>query len=472
MTWQHAAVAERLPEPVTGPVPADATLLQATIAETAIAAGDIGCHMADIAGTVDDVRQLAHSQTNRFASVGADVGAIVTANERMRSEAHRTAETARDTRASVEQSLGAAVGQIESGLSAVGHSLGDAIEATNQIAQVAAQTRMVALNAAIQAAHAGNEGKSFAVVASAVRDLAEEIQASSKTIAATLGELTATIRTLASTESSRTRAGTQAGLRESVDAALAQFRNDFDGVARGIEQLAQSAAANVAGCARVDASVRSMAQEVAGLALSIDAAAKKSDRLLGISERLIEVTANSGALTDDTPFIECALQVGAEMSRLLTDAVDSGRITATDLFDETYEPVPGSSPQQHLTRFVALTDRLFPAVQESVLEWSDRVTFCAAVDRNGFLPTHNQKYSKPQRADAAWNAANCRNRRLFQDRTGLAAGRNRKAFLVQTYRRDMGGGQFAILKEVDVPIAVGGRHWGNVRLAFRPARTV
>lgn len=472
MTGQHAAVAERLPDASASPAPTDANLLQATIAETAIAAGDIGCHMADIAGTVDDVRRLAHSQTTRFASVGGEVSAIVAANERMRIEAHRTAETARGTRASVEQSLGAAVGQIESGLSAVGRSLGDAIEATNQIAQVAAQTRMVALNAAIQAAHAGSEGKSFAVVASAVRDLAEEIQTSSKTIAATLGELTATIRTLASTESSKSHTGKQAGLRESVDAALAQFREDFDGVARAIEELAQSAATNVAGCSRVDASVRSMAQEVSGLALSIDSAAKKSERLLGISERLIEVTANSGALTDDTPFIDCAMEIGAEMSHLLSESVDTGRISVADLFDEKYEPIPGSAPQQHLTRFVNLTDRLFPALQESVLEWSDRVTFCAAVDRNGYLPTHNQKYSKPQRTDPEWNAANCRNRRLFQDRTGLAAGRNRKAFLVQTYRRDMGGGQFAILKEVDVPITVRDRHWGNIRLAFQPTRTI
>ena len=472
MTGQHSAVAARLPDPVASPPPPDARLLQATIAETAIAAGDIGCHTADIAGTVDDVRKLAHSQTERFSSVGNDVSQIVTANERMRVEARQTAETARGARASVERSLGAAVGQIETGLSAVGQSLGDALEATNQIAQVAAQTRMVALNAAIQAAHAGNEGKSFAVVASAVRDLAEEIQGSSKTIAATLGDLAATIRTLASKDVAKAHPGHPAGLRESVDTALAQFREDFDDVASRIERLAESAAANVDSCTRVDESVRSMAEEVSGLATSIDSAAKKSERLLGISERLIEVTANSGALTDDTPFIDCALEVGAEMSRLLSEAVAAGEISVADLFDENYRPVPATTPQQHLTQFVALTDRLFTPLQESVLEWSNRVTFCAAVDRNGFLPTHNQKYSKPQRADAEWNAANCRNRRLFQDRTGLAAGRNRKAFLVQTYRRDMGGGQFAILKEVDVPIVVRDRHWGNVRLAFRPARTV
>lgn len=41
---------------------------------------------------------------------------------------------------------------------------------------------------------------------------------------------------------------------------------------------------------------------------------------------------------------------------------------------------------------------------------------------------------------------------------------------MQTYRRDMGGGVFAILKEADAPISIGGRHWGNVRLAYRVER--
>ena len=182
------------------------------------------------------------------------------------------------------------------------------------------------------------------------------------------------------------------------------------------------------------------------------------------------MTAASGAQTDDSPFIDCAVSVAEEMSLLLDEAVARREISLDDLFDEHYAPVANTDPPQHLTRFVALTDRLFTPVQESVLEWSDRVTFCAAVDRNGFLPTHNLKYSKPQGPDVAWNTANCRNRRLFKDRTGQAAGRNVKPFLVQTYRRDMGGGKFAILKEVDAPISVGGRQWGNLRLAFRPTR--
>ena len=90
-----------------------------------------------------------------------------------------------------------------------------------------------------------------------------------------------------------------------------------------------------------------------------------------------------------------------------------------------------------------------------------------AVDRNGYIPTHNQAYSMPQRPeDTAWNIANSRNRRIFDDRAGLLAAHNRSPTFCQTYDRDMGGGRVVFLKEADCPIMVDDMHWGNMRLAY------
>jgi methyl-accepting chemotaxis protein len=87
---------------------------------------------------------------------------------------------------------------------------------------------------------------------------------------------------------------------------------------------------------------------------------------------------------------------------------------------------------------------------------------------NGYLPTHNHRFSQPQRrGDPVWNAAHCRNRRIFDDRVGLAAGRSTRPFLLQSCRRDMGGGNFALMKDVSAPIFVQRRHWGGLRLAYR-----
>lgn len=447
-----------------GPARGGATA-QTVVVEVARAASVLGSEMADIAGTIDDTRKLALSQAQRFESLGHDVAGMVRNNQSILQSADTTARSATQTREDVEQALAAAVGRIETGLASVGASLRGVLSSTNDIARIAQQTRIVALNAAVQAAHAA-DGRPFAVVAAAVRELAEQIQTSSRTVATTLTGLEQSIRQL-TTDEPQSGTAEGAGLRSVVESALKRFKTEFGEVESRIGQVADLARSSLEDCAKVDQAVQSMGSEVMQFETAISAAAVKSENILRMSEALMELTANSGAETDDTPFIQTAIAVAHELQALLEAAVAKGDVSIADLFDESYKPVANTDPPQFLTRFVALTDKLFTPVQETVLEWSDRVVFCAGVDRNGFLPTHNLKYSKPQGSDPVWNAANCRNRRLFQDRTGAAAGKNVRPFLVQTYRRDMGGGKFAILKEVDAPIAISGRHWGNVRLAYR-----
>ena len=108
------------------------------------------------------------------------------------------------------------------------------------------------------------------------------------------------------------------------------------------------------------------------------------------------------------------------------------------------------------------------AIQEPLLGSDSRMTFCAAVDRNAYLPVHNRFYSKPQKPDdPAWNTANCRNRRIFDDRAGLCAARNVRPALIQSYPRDMGNGVVIMMREIDAPIRVFGKHWGALRTAYK-----
>ena len=69
--------------------------------------------------------------------------------------------------------------------------------------------------------------------------------------------------------------------------------------------------------------------------------------------------------------------------------------------------------------------------------------------------------------DVAFNTANSRNRRIFNDPAGLAAGRNQRSYLIQSYARDMGNGKTVMMREIDVPIRVNGRHWGGFRTAYK-----
>ena len=91
-----------------------------------------------------------------------------------------------------------------------------------------------------------------------------------------------------------------------------------------------------------------------------------------------------------------------------------------------------------------------------------------AVARTGLIARHNRQFKPVQRpGDVVWNAIHCRNRRIFNDRTGLASARHQRPFLLQTYRRDIGGGVFVLLKEAQAPIPVMSRHGGGLRLACK-----
>jgi methyl-accepting chemotaxis protein len=220
-------------------------------------------------------------------------------------------------------------------------------------------------------------------------------------------------------------------------------------------------------CTGLDQQMSSIVGEIGQSGRALGAAMKRSENFLGVSERLIELVAECGVQTDDTPYISAAREAAAQIAQLLEDALRTGTISEAHLFDEAYLPMPNTNPAQHTTRFIALADRLFPQVQERMLTISDKVVFCIAADRNGYIATHNRKYNQPQRGDLAWDSANSRYRRIFNDRTGLASARNERPFLLQTYRRDMGGGKFVVMKEAAAPITVNGRHWGGVRLAFK-----
>jgi methyl-accepting chemotaxis protein len=163
------------------------------------------------------------------------------------------------------------------------------------------------------------------------------------------------------------------------------------------------------------------------------------------------------------------VQTGASrISNAMEDLIAQHQLTMDDLFDTNYQHIAGTNPPQVSTRALAHLEKILPTIQEEILGKCKGMAFCASVDRNGYLPVHNLIYSKPQKPDdVAWNTANCRNKRIFDDRAGLSAARNTRPFLIQSYARDMGGGNIVWMKEIDAPIIVQGRHWGGFRTAYK-----
>ncbi|MBV8924230.1 MAG: methyl-accepting chemotaxis protein [Bradyrhizobium sp.] len=210
------------------------------------------------------------------------------------------------------------------------------------------------------------------------------------------------------------------------------------------------------GACRIRVSEHSKAGALARFeALGAELAEKVEDVLWSIREENVEAVTR-------------ALEAGVELAGIFERGVASGALSLDDLFDANYVEIAGTNPVQYRTKFLDWADRALPAFQEAFLVKDKRMAFCAVVDRNGYLPVHNKIYSQPQRpGDVAWNTANSRNRRIFNDAAGLAAGQNQRSYLIQSYARDMGGGNTVMMREIDVPVRVRGRHWGGFRTAYK-----
>ena len=204
---------------------------------------------------------------------------------------------------------------------------------------------------------------------------------------------------------------------------------------------------------------RVVAAGPAGLHCAFDDGAKALARA---AAAIAEVAA------DYAPLVRVAQDAAARTAQAFERAVAEGRLTAEALFDARTAAIPGTDPAQFSVPALDVLEDLLPPILETLLISDNRMVFCIAVDRNGYVPVHNRRVSQAQRpGETAWNAANARNRRVFDDRAGITAARATRPFTVQAYRRDMGGGTTVMVREVDAPIRVLGRHWGGFRTAYR-----
>ena len=439
-------------ELVAAPPNAPDAHARAAIQSISALASNLGREAAEVRGLIDDSARASERGAAAVAAVAGQVAQIIASQGEIGNVSAGGLEAVDRVRHAVE-GVGAEVGTVVA-------TLREVAGAAQSITQVALQTRLVAFNASVEAKRAGDAGRGFGVVADAVKALAGEVELSSKEIMRTIGLLDARIETLA--KSIRFDAD-----RERRGEAQGEFHRALADVQQAVARVTGAADTSRNICNGLGQQMAAAGGEMGQTGQSLAAAMKRSETFLTGSEQLIELVAECGIETDDTPFIRAAAGAAEEIACLLEAAVRNGRISLAQLFDEAYKAVQGTQPQQHTAVFNALTDELFPAVQERMLEFNPKVVFCIATDRNGYVSTHNRKYNQHPRGDVAWDCANSRWRRIFNDRTGLASGRNKRPFLLQTYRRDMGGGTFIVMKEAAAPITVQGRHWGGLRLAFK-----
>jgi methyl-accepting chemotaxis protein len=334
--------------------------------------------------------------------------------------------------------------------------IGGIIEIIDEISD---QTNLLALNAAIESAGAGENGKRFAVVAKEVRRLAERTVDATRQIRELINEIRrATNSTIMLTEDGAKGVDEAGRLVDKVDCSFALLMKVVDETAQAARAITLSTKQQTFACQQIASTmneVRDVAQQVADSTLETERAVTDindiSEQLRYLIEEEIQAKGRKSAS-----------EGAATISGILAEALRNGHLTRSQLFDTNYIPIPDTSPQKYGTAYDSYIDLNIQQTLDRFLLEDDQVVFAVLVDKNGYLPTHNTRYSKPLTGDPEKDKMDNRTKRIFNDQVGLAAAQNIEDVLVQAYARDTGEKMW----DISAPVYLDGEHWGAFRVGY------